>query len=166
METRPLQVIGVSIGGQPCALPSERILRLVHFTDLATPPGLPPSIGGFLNFRGTAVPVLHTALMFALPEPPAHLYTPIILLQGDSHPLGLIVDSLGRSLRVDDDSRRPVTRKHCFNECVEAEIETPEGTLHLLSIERLLLEEERQRVTQLQAAAQERLAKWETHADR
>jgi hypothetical protein len=49
--------------------------------------------------------------------------------------------------------------EHCLNHCTEADVAVEPGgaPLHLLSCERLLLDEERGRLAELQAAAQQRL---------
>lgn len=124
---------------------------------LLRPPGLPPLLEGFLNRGGAAVPVIHLGRLFGLPGEAPGLYTPLLLVSGRPGPLALLVDEVTDILSLDQSALLPVRESQVFNNCVEAEIELGNRTLHLLSPDRLLLEEERRRLAELQEAAQERL---------
>ncbi|MBI4249300.1 MAG: hypothetical protein HY611_07340, partial [Elusimicrobia bacterium] len=48
-------------------------------------------------------------------------------------------------------------RDHSFNDCLEGDANVGTQTAHILSVEKLLLKEERNRIADLQAMEQERL---------
>ncbi|MBI2504469.1 MAG: chemotaxis protein CheW [Candidatus Latescibacteria bacterium] len=146
------------LAGQACALPLERVQEVLPMATLLRPPGLPALLEGFLNLGGAAVPVIHLCRLFGLPWEAPGLYTPLLVVSGHPGPLALLVDEVTDLLSVDQKALVQVREDQVFNDCVEAEIDLGDRTLHLLSPDRLLLEEERQRVAALREAAQERLA--------
>ena len=50
---------------------------------LFRPPTIPSLLEGFLNLRGTAVPVLSLGRLFGLHERPLELHTPLVILRGE-----------------------------------------------------------------------------------
>ena len=53
---------------------------------LFAPPGLPAGLAGFLDLRGTAVPIVRLDRLFDLPELRPGLHTPMIVLRGGGWP--------------------------------------------------------------------------------
>ena len=145
------------LAGQACAFPLERVQEVLPMAALLCPPGLPSLLEGFLNLGGAAVPVIHLCRLFGLPAQVPGLYTPMLLVSGRPGPLAFLVDEVTDILSLDPKALLPVRESQVFNDCVEVEIDLGGRTLHLLSPDRLLLEEERQRVAALQEAAQDRL---------
>ena len=143
------------LGGQFCALPAESVSEILPMAWLSRPPGLPSILKGFLNLRGSAVPVLRTARLFGLPEPSLGPYTPLLIARGRSHPLGLLVEA-ATSMASVPGPLLPVPEDCLFNECAEG-ITPGEEPVCVLCLERLLLAEERRRILELQALEQERL---------
>jgi len=151
------------LSDRPCAVATERVLEIVPMASLARPPGLPALLEGFLNLRGTAVPVLRLHRLFDLPGAPMALYTPLLIVRDGPRPLGLLVDEVKQVIEVSPDALLPIKEGHIFNDCAEAEVVLGDGhpPAHLLSCERLVLEQERQCIAELQAAAQRRLEELE-----
>lgn len=122
-------------------------------------PGQTSLIEGFLNLRGTAVPVLRMNRLFDLDAAAPGLHSPLVVLRGRPFPTALLVD------RVIDVTRAPelapVGENVCFNDCAQAEFAHGGRAVHLLSAGRLLLEGERQRVAELQTRAQAYLSEVE-----
>ncbi len=148
-----------TLAGQPCAIPLESVREVVPMAQLARPPGLPALLEGFLNLRGEAVPVVRLRRLFGLPEASPGLYTPVVILK--EGPLALLVDEVSGILSAPEEARLPVQEGHAFNDCVEAEVVLDGRTVHLLSKDRLLLEQERRRIAELQVTAQRRLSELE-----
>jgi len=128
---------------------------------LAHPPGLPSILEGFLNLRGTAVPVLRLNRLFDLPATHPELYTPLIILRGLAHPLALLADKVTGTISVPPESLLPISENHSFNNCAECQIAVDNQVILLLHSERLLLEKERQCVVELQSKAQQYLSELE-----
>lgn len=112
-------------------------------------PGQPEILEGFLNLRGTVLPVVRTAVLFRQP-PHAGLYSPIIVIRGAHGDVGLLVDEV-RSVEDIAEQWRPLAPGHSANEFALGEFVCDGENTILLDSARLLLVEEQQRLQQLQA---------------
>ena len=145
------------VAGQIGALPIELVGEIIPMATLAHPPCLPSIVAGFLNLEGASIPVLRLDRLFGLPEQLPGVYTPLVVLRGFDPALALLVDKVDEIIHVPEEALAPVQQGEVFNGCVEAEIAYDQRVIHLLSLERLLLEQERQRLAEFQAMAQQRL---------
>src|SRR5580658_6218113 len=96
-HTRTLLIFNSS--GLDCAFPLESVREIVPMAQLSTPPGLPSGLAGFLDLRGTAVPIVRLDRLFDLPEQQPGLHTPMIVLRGTVlggtlGPIGILADSV------------------------------------------------------------------------
>lgn len=146
------------ISGKFCGLPVEDLSEIVPMALLSRPPSMPTIIEGFLNLRGTAVPVVSLSRMFRLPERPLELYTPIIVVRGRGCPLAFLVDHVTQILSLLVEDAVPLQKDHSFNDCAEAQVATTERVVHIFSSKRLLIEKERQCLSEFQVMEQRRLS--------
>ena len=65
-STRNLLVFHLS--GLNCAFPLEAVREVVPMASLSSPPGLPSGLLGFLDLRGTAIPIVRLDRLFDLRE--------------------------------------------------------------------------------------------------
>src|SRR5271155_5749496 len=86
--------------GLDCAFPLEAVREIVPMARLSTPPGLPSGLAGFLDLRGTAIPIVRLDRLFDLPEQQPGLHTPMIVLRGVLAPVGILVNSVRGIARV------------------------------------------------------------------
>jgi purine-binding chemotaxis protein CheW len=130
---------------------------------LARPPGLPAPLEGILNMAGEAVPVWRLDRLLQLPEQRPGLYSMLILLKGVSDcRTAMLVDRVSEILSVPEGALLPVGAKDSFNACAEAEVSLKGQVIHLLSVGRILLVQEREALSGFQAMAQRRLQDWES----
>ena len=54
--------------GLDCAFPLEAVQEIVPMATLYCPPGMPSGLAGFLDLRGTAVPIIRVDRLFDLPS--------------------------------------------------------------------------------------------------
>jgi purine-binding chemotaxis protein CheW len=149
------------LAGEKAAVPLENVGRIAPMAELARPPGLPSALEGFLNLRGTAVPVLRLDRLLQLRERSPGLYSKLITLKGvfDGQ-VAILVDQVSEILSVAETTFLPVGKEHSFNACMEAAVPARGEVIHLLSPGRILLELERRSLAEFQAAAQRRLLDW------
>jgi len=145
------------ISGKFCALPVEDLLEIIPMASLSRPPSMPTIMEGFLNLRGTAVPVVSLSRMFRLQERPLELYTPIIVVRGRDYPLAFLVDHVTQILSLSVEDAVALQKDHSFNDCAEAQAATRERVVHIFSSKRLLIEKEKQCLTEFQTMEQQRL---------
>src|ERR1700680_324219 len=80
--------------GLDCAFPLEAVREIVPMAALSSPPGLPSGLAGFLDLRGTAIPVVRLDRLFDLREQEPGLHTPMIILRGVLGPIGILAESV------------------------------------------------------------------------
>lgn len=145
------------LAGQDCAVSLNRVREIVPMARLARPPGLPSIVEGFLNLAGTAVTVLRLDRLFNLSEREPGLYSTLLVLRTSGCPIAWLVDNISEIVADSPEARLPVSADQSFNGCAEAEVAVNGRMIHLLSPERILLEQERRTVAEFQALEQQRL---------
>ncbi|MCE4223823.1 chemotaxis protein CheW [Methylobacterium sp. C25] len=149
------------LAGTPCALHRESVREILPLPHLHAPPATGGPLSGFLNLGGVPLPVLDLAQLLgqrdhpAPPNPYRH-----VLLAADGG-LALLVD---RVTDVVESQSNAVADTHTLNGCVEAEIAFGGRLVHVLSMERILTAEERDRIEALTRRAAERLGSFDAVA--
>jgi purine-binding chemotaxis protein CheW len=157
-QQRQRLLLVFQLGDEIAAFQVESVERITPMAHLARPPGLPSIVEGFLNLAGTAVPVLRLDRLLQLPMQQPGLYSMLIILKGiGSTPIAMLVDRVSQMLSVPDGALLPVGKHDLFNGCAEAVVPVRDRTIHLLSPVRILLEKERESLSEFQAIAQRRL---------
>jgi purine-binding chemotaxis protein CheW len=136
------KVVVFEVSGEPCAVSADAVREVVPMALLSRPPGAPTFLAGFLNLRGGVIPVLRTCTLLGLPERPVTLSSHLLVLAG-AEPAALLVDRVRQVVSLPEGSLRPIDAGHTFNACALGDLEIDGRTVHLLSPERLLLEQER-----------------------
>lgn len=158
-DTTPLLIF--QAGGKRYALPVNDVRELMHMAQLSTPPGMPDILAGFLNLRGTAIPIVRIHPLLGLEDGPPGMYSALIILHGTEYPLGLLVDEVVEISSPAVDSHQGLRSSASFNGCSEWALETEGSLIPLLIPGRLLLEQERRGLAALQEVAQKRLSNME-----
>jgi purine-binding chemotaxis protein CheW len=147
--------------GLDCAFPLKTVREIVPMARLSVPPGLPSGLAGFLNLRGTAVPIVRLDRLFDLPEQLPGLHTPMIVLRIAS---GEVLDSIGilvESVRgiVPAPSRQllELPEDRTFQGCATAALELGGDLIHVLSPAALLQANEDRLLADYRAMSQARL---------
>jgi chemotaxis signal transduction protein len=95
-ETHDLLIFHTS--GLHCAFPLAEVREIVPMATLYFSPGLPSALAGFLDLRGTPVPIIRLDRLFGLPEQTPGLHTPMIVLRGVLGPVGGPIGGQGGGL--------------------------------------------------------------------
>jgi purine-binding chemotaxis protein CheW len=151
------KIVLFRIGGQECALPVEAVREILPMAALLRAPGQPSILEGFLNLRGTAVPVVRLDRLFDRSGGGPGPGTPLLLVRGAGGEAAFLVERAIGIASIAPGALMPIDRHSSFNDCVEAETVVEGRTVAVLSADRLLLEKERQCLAELQSAAQKRL---------
>lgn len=146
------------LGGQPFAIPVETVSEVVPYAWLATPPRMPSFIQGVLNLGGVAVPVLRLDRLLGLPSAVIGLNASILVMKTGGAPLGLLVEHVDGVQPKGEFQCMPVDVRQSFQGCLAAQLAGARGEVHLIAWDKVMLEEERQRLEDFQRRAQERLA--------
>src|SRR5580698_7962021 len=109
--------------GLHCAFPLEAVREIVPMATLSTPPGLPSGLAGFLDLRGTAVPILRLDRLFGLAEQLPGLHTPMIVLHGVHGPIGILVESVRGIVPAPSSRLLEIRADRTFQGCATAALE-------------------------------------------
>jgi purine-binding chemotaxis protein CheW len=133
-----------------CAFRAGFVREIVAIAATTKVPGQPSILEGFLNLRGTTLPVVRLASLFNQRFQPS-LSASVIVSEGRSGPLGLLVDEVESVVAIEVGDLRPLTANHIMNEWAEAEFVLNDRPVVLLEPDRLMLAEESRRIGELQA---------------
>jgi len=154
-RTRDLLIFHSS--GFDCAFPLEAVREIVPMARLSSPPGMPTGLAGFLDLRGTAIPIVRMDRLLDLPEQQAGLHTPLIVLRGALGPIGILVDSVRGIVPVTSVQFLDIAEDRTFQGCATATIELDGDVIHLLSPAALLKGNEDRMLADYSAMARARL---------
>jgi purine-binding chemotaxis protein CheW len=144
------------LGGNRFCLPTLHVQEVAPMATLLRPPGLPSVLEGFLNLGGVGVPVLRLARLFGLAEGEPDYGTALVILRCEPS-LALLVDEVENVVEMAAEARVSLDPGNTFNDGTSGSWDDGRGPIHVLAVERILLEEERLRLTELQAQMQTRL---------
>lgn len=146
------------LAGQAYGIPLSAVKEIVSMPLLSQPPGLPPILAGFFNLTGTTVAAVRLSRLFATEDQPMGLYTPLLVLQHFGFPWAVIVEKVVGIVPIPESAILPVPENSSLNACAEGMAATDDCHIIILSPERLLLKTEQQRLAELTALEQKRLA--------
>lgn len=148
--------------GEACfAFALDEIKEVCSLPALYHPPGLPPLLAGFVGFGKEFLPVLELAWLLDQPLNAHRIDQHLILLR--RRPLFCLVERVLDILPLPEP--QPMPAGHTFNNWAAGVLSYQEQTCFLLEPERLLLSEERQRLSSLQEMARVRLEQLEMPND-
>lgn len=145
------------VGAERFAVDLELVREVVAVCQLSRPPGTPSILRGFLALDGQPIPVLDPRRLFGGEEAALHPDAHLVILARAPTALALLVDRALGLEEVPADCWRPLPAGHSFNDCAEGDARIGPDTVHVLSAARLLLDEERRRIAELQSLEQARL---------
>lgn len=145
------------VGQQGYALPLADVEEILPMVELSRPADAPRALMGVMDLGGKPVSVISVRGLFQLPDRPAQLYTPLILLKTETPALALCVDDVSEMVHVAPEQILPVGEGCSVNNCVTGVIKLPSHRALILATDRLLLEQERARLRDLETLASNRL---------
>ena len=98
-------------GGLILYISTKYVIEIINNHTINTLPLMPPYIIGFINLRGQILPVVDIQLRMGKPETDYTSKTCIIVLDIDSVPLGIIVDSVRQMIDIDLKDVKPIPLK-------------------------------------------------------
>ncbi len=145
------------VSGSFCGLPVELVREIAHIPAVMRVPGQPSILEGFLNLRGQLVALVSLARLLRLPSHEPGLYASVIFVRGTANDLGVLVDSVDGVMAVAAGDLQPLPANYSLNDCLVAHFTSDNRLVTLLAVDRILLDEERQRIADLAEQARRRL---------
>ncbi len=118
---------------------------------------VPPLLAGMLEVGGESIPVVELSWLFGGTAAVRAMYSPIVILHASGHPLALLVDRVHRIVFTPPAEILPVRDHHSFNACATGIIGAGSETVLLIATERILLEQERTCLQDLELRMHQRL---------
>jgi purine-binding chemotaxis protein CheW len=143
--------------GLNCAFPLEAVREVVPMAKLSCPPGLPSGLAGFLDLRGTAIPIVRMDRLFDLAEQQPGLHTPMIVLRGVRGPIGILADSVRGIVPMSSAPLLDIPEDCTFQGCATAAMQLAGDLIHVLAPATLLNASEDRLLADYCALSQARL---------
>ncbi|TVZ38623.1 purine-binding chemotaxis protein CheW [Alteromonadaceae bacterium 2753L.S.0a.02] len=93
-EDPVLQWVTFKLAGETYGVNVMQVQEVLRYTEIAPVPGAPSYVIGIINLRGNVVTVIDTRERFALPPGDITDNTRIVIIEADSHVVGILVDSV------------------------------------------------------------------------
>lgn len=145
------------VGDGRYAIPLAAVREVLPLPLLSRSPQMPAILDGFMHLGGIAVTVVNVARLFDVPEAAPALYTPLLLLHGDSAPIALKVERVLGAVSVSESSTVRLEEHAACNECVRGAAMIDDRVVLLLSPDRILLRQQRECLAELRASEQQRI---------
>lgn len=153
--SRDVIVLTLRIGTYDCAFRADQVQEIIAIPATIKVPGQPSILEGFVNLRGTVIPVIRMAAFFNMVSPP-DLHAPVIIIRTPSATTAFLADEVDSVLTVSSDDLHPLQPNHTATEFAESEFVADDRNYVLLDCDRLLLSEERRRIGELQSQINQR----------
>jgi purine-binding chemotaxis protein CheW len=141
-EEATLKLLIFRLSGFDCAFPLDAVREIAPMASLFRPPGLPPALAGFLDLRGTAIPILHLDRLLGLPDQLPGLHTPMVVLHGLPESVGILVDYVRCIAPVTPLQLMNIPVDRTFRGCATNALQFDGDLIHLLSPTALLAADE------------------------
>jgi len=102
--------------------------------DITQMPDMPHEMKGFINLRGSVIPVVSLRIKFDKPEVECNDRTCIIIIQLEGRDIGLIVDAINETIAIESEqiSQAPSLNDKCENAYVDGIARLDDGNMVLL----------------------------------
>src|SRR5260370_28354295 len=98
--SKPLHVIGFSIGRETFGVPIELVHQIVGVPEITAVPESPDCVEGVINLRGKIVSIVDLRKRFGEKEIQKHRKTRVLVAEVNGKIVGLIVDSASEALKT------------------------------------------------------------------
>jgi purine-binding chemotaxis protein CheW len=89
-----IQWVTYRLGGETYGINVMQVQEVLRYTEIAPVPGASPHVIGIINLRGSVVTVIDTRMRFGLPPAEITEHTRIVIIETQSHVIGIMVDSV------------------------------------------------------------------------
>jgi len=108
------QLVVFNIGQEVYAVEIAMVKEIIQMQAITRVPGVPPSVEGVINLRGSVIPIVDLRKRFKLAHLERNKDTRIVIVNCKGQEVGVVVDSVAQVLRVPVDSIESST--NFFNE--------------------------------------------------
>lgn len=99
-DAKPGQYLTFQLNGQAYGVPIGTVREINRVSEITPVPQTPHFVAGVMNLRGKVVPVVNLRLRLAMAQIGYTKETCIIVIEGDSGQVGMIVDSVNAVIEL------------------------------------------------------------------
>jgi purine-binding chemotaxis protein CheW len=107
MEAKSGQYLTFFLNRQAYGVPIGTVREINRMSEITVVPETPVFVSGVMNLRGKVIPVINLRLRLGLPEIPYTKETCIIIIEGQSGQVGMIVDSVNAVIELTENQIEP-----------------------------------------------------------
>ncbi|MDY6321623.1 MAG: chemotaxis protein CheW [Succinivibrio sp.] len=128
-----------------------QVREVLRYTDIAPVPGAPTYVLGIINLRGNVVTVIDTRQRFGLPSAEVTDNTRIMIIESESHVVGILVDSVAEvvDLNTNDIDDTPNVGTEESAKFISGVCNRDDDLLILIDLTKLLSDQEWEEVVNL-----------------
>lgn len=139
-----LQWVTFKLAGEKYGVNVMQVQEVLRYTEIAPVPGAPSYVIGIINLRGKVVSVIDTRNRFALAPDEISDNTRIVVIEADSHVVGILVDSVAEVvyLRQSEIETAPNIGNEESAKFIQGVCHKNDELLILIDLDKLLTDEE------------------------
>ena len=139
-----LQWVTFRLAGETYGVNVMQVQEVLRHSEIAPVPGAPPYVLGIINLRGNVVTVIDTRHRFGLASGEVTENTRIVIIEADSHVIGILVDSVAEVvyLRQSEIETAPNVGNDESAKFIQGVCHKNEELLILIELDKLLTDSE------------------------
>ena len=139
-----LQWVTFMLAGEKYGINVMQVQEVLRYTEIAAVPGSPSYVLGIINLRGNVVSVIDTRNRFGLPAEEVTDHTRIVIIEADTHVVGIQVDSVAEVvyLRQSEIETAPSIGNEESAKFIQGVSHKNDELLILIELDKLLTEDE------------------------
>jgi len=143
-EDPVLQWVTFKLAGETYGVNVMQVQEVLRYTEIAQVPGAPSYVIGIINLRGNVVTVIDTRERFALPPGEITDNSRIVIIEADSHVVGILVDSVAEVvyLRQSEIETAPNVGNEESAKFIQGVCHKNDELLILIELDKLLTDDE------------------------
>ncbi|MGF7160518.1 purine-binding chemotaxis protein CheW [Rhodoligotrophos appendicifer] len=158
------QIVVFTAGDLLCAFTASAVEEILPMPRLWRHPSLPRVVEGFFRFGSTVVATLNFNLLFDIPKSrgdEGELYQHLVLIKArEGQLIAVLVERVVDVTMADMVAVEVTSESESLNDCVEQGVAYGERFVSVLNSQRLMIETERQKLTDMTREAERRAAEW------
>lgn len=143
-EDPVLQWVTFKLAGETYGINVMQVQEVLRYSEIAPVPGAPAYVLGIINLRGNVVTVIDTRHRFGLMSDEVTDNTRIVIIEADSHVVGILVDSVAEVvyLRQSEIETAPNVGNEESAKFIQGVCHKNDELLILIELDKLLTDEE------------------------
>lgn len=146
------QYVVFKLGREEYGIDIMNVREIVQYQESVKIPNAPKFVEGIINFRGNVIPIVCLKKRFGMEGRTADANTRIIVINLNEKQIGFLVDEASQTVRLDDSNINPtpdiiagIDRRY-----ITGVGKLDERLIILIDLERVLTEEEKEKIDNLQ----------------